>query len=89
MVSSWQRNKGNEYTKVTFRFQDGLGMKNPRSTVFLPYDWNSRNQSKIITAVADLKRLVDERNLSLKEAAKFMLEPVAKDQAPSVLTGKT
>ena len=59
-------------------------MKNPRSAVFLPYDWNSRNQSKIITAVADLKRLVDERNLSLKEAAKFMLEPVAKDQAPSV-----
>ena len=59
-------------------------MKNPRSAVFLPYDWTSRNQSKIITAVADLKRLVDERNLSLKEAAKFMLEPVANDQAPSV-----
>ena len=58
-------------------------MKNPRSAVFLPYDWNSRNQSKIITAVADLKRLVDEKNLSLKEAAKFMLEPLANDQAPS------
>ena len=69
---------------MTYRFQDGLGMKNPRSAVFLPYDWTSPNQSKIITAVADLKRLVDERNLSLKEAAKFMLEPVAKDQAPSV-----
>ncbi len=75
-------------TQVTYRFQDGLGMKNPRSAVFLPYNWNSRNQSKIITAVADLKRLVDERNLSLKEAAKFMLKPVANDQAPSVLTGK-
>ena len=76
--------RGMNKTQVTYRFQDGLGMKNPRSAVFLPYDWNSRNQSKIITAVADLKRLVDERNLSLKEAAKFMLEPVANDQAPSV-----
>ena len=66
--------RGMNKTQVTYRFQDGLGMKNPRSAVFLPYDWNSRNQSKIITAIADLKRLVDERNLSLKEAAKFMLE---------------
>ena len=76
--------RGMNKTQVTYRFQDGLGMKNPRSAVFLPYDWNSRNQSKIITAIADLKRLVDERNLSLKDAAKFMLEPVANDQAPSV-----
>ena len=76
--------KGIHKTQVTYRFQDGLGMKNPRSAVFLPYDWSSRNQSKIITAVADLKRLVDERNLSLKEATKFMLELVAKDQDPSV-----
>ena len=60
-------------TQVTYRFQDGLGMKNPRSAVFLHYDWSSRNQSKTIIAIADLKRLVDERNLSLKEAAKFML----------------
>ena len=59
--------RGMNKTQVTYRFQDGLGMKNPRSAVFLPYDWNSRNQSKIITAVADLKRLVDERNLSLKK----------------------
>ena len=80
----WGTNK----TQVTYRFQDGLGMKNPRSAVFLPYDSTSRNQSKIITAVAYLKRLINERKLSLKESAKFMLEPVAKDQAPSVLTGK-
>ena len=65
--------RGMNKTQVTYRFQDGLGMKNPRSAVFLPYDWNSRNQSKIITAVADLKGLVDERNLSLKEAAKKVL----------------
>ncbi len=75
--------RGMNKTQLTYRFQDGLGMKNPRSAVFLPYEWTSRNQSKIITAVADLKRPVDERSLSLKEAAKFILEPVAKDQAPS------
>ena len=63
-------------------------MKNPRFAVFIPYNWNSRNQNKIIIAVADLKRLVDERNLSLKDAAKFMLEPVANDQAPSDQLGK-
>ena len=74
--------------QVTYHFQDGLGMKNPRSAVFLPYNWNSRNQSKIITAVADLKRLVDERNLSLKEAAKFILEPVRRDQSPSISNWK-
>ena len=76
--------RGMNKTQVTYRFQDGLGMKNPRSAVFLPYDWTSRNQSKIITAVADLKRLVDESSLSLKESAKFMLEPVVNDQAQSV-----
>ena len=38
--------RGMNKTQVTYRFQDGLGMKNPRSAVFLPYDWNSRNQSK-------------------------------------------
>ena len=76
--------RGMNKTQVTYRFQDGHGMKNPRSAVFLPYDWISRNQHKIITAVADLKRLFDERKLSLKEAAKFMLEPVANGQAPSV-----
>ncbi|WP_413683858.1 hypothetical protein [Prochlorococcus sp. MIT 1011] len=59
--------KGIHKTQATYRFQDGLGMKNPRSAVFSPYDWSSQNQSKIITAVADLERLVDERNLSLKK----------------------
>ena len=66
-----------------------LEMKNPRSAAFLAYDWRSRNQSKIITAVADIKRLVDERNLSLKKATKFMLEPIWKDQAKVLPPGKT
>ena len=51
--------KGNHKTKVTYRLQDGLEIKNPISAAFLPYDWSSRNQSKIISAEADLKRLID------------------------------
>ena len=76
--------KGILKTQVTYRSQDRLGMKNPRSAVFLPNDWRSRNQFKIITAVAYLKRLFAERNLSLKEASKFMLKSVGRDQAPSI-----
>ena len=57
---------GVEKTQVNYQYPDSLGKKNPRSSVFLPYDWSSRNQSKITTAVADLKRLMEERNLSLK-----------------------
>ena len=59
--------RGMNKTQVTYRFQDGLGMKNPRSAVFLPYDWNSRNQSKIITAVADLKDLLMKETYLLKK----------------------
>ena len=73
---------------MTYQYPDGLGKKNPRNSVSYPYDWSSRNQSKITTAVADLKRLMEERNLSLKEATKFLLEPAARDQAPSITNWK-
>ena len=69
---------------MTYQYPDGLGKENPRSSVSLPYDWSSRNQSKITTAVADIKRLMGKRNLSLKEAAKLLLEPGARDQVPSI-----
>ena len=59
--------RGMNKTQVTYRFQDGLGMKNPRSAVFLPYDWNSRNQSKIITAVAVQKDLLMKETYLLKK----------------------
>ena len=92
VVVGWQSRGrevgGVEKTQVTYQYPDGLGKKNPRSSVLLPYDWSSRNQSKITTAVADLKSLMEERNLSLKEAAKFMLEPVSKDQAPTITNWK-
>ena len=43
----------------------------------LPYDWISRNQSQIITAVAELRRIMAERVCTLAEAEKFRLEPIA------------
>ncbi len=50
-------------TQVTHRFpEDGR-----RETTFIPYEWNSRNQTKITTAIGELKRLINERNLTLKE----------------------
>ena len=66
---------GVEKTQVTYQYPDGLGKKNPRSSVFLPYDWSSRNQSKITRAVVELKRLIDSRNLIIKEVEKFRLGP--------------
>ena len=35
-------------------------------------------------AIVELKKLVDERNLSLDEASQLTLEPEANDQASSV-----
>jgi mRNA degradation ribonuclease J1/J2 len=77
--------RGIRKTQVTYRYQDGLGMKNPRSAVFLPYEWTVRNQSKITTAVAGLKRLLEERNLkSLKEAESFRLGRDEHDQSEGI-----
>ena len=52
-------------TQVQFTYQEGLGKKNPRDYVILPYDWSSRNQSQIITAFAELWRLITERSCTL------------------------
>ena len=48
---------GVEKTQVNYQYPDGLGKKNPRSSFFLPYDWSSRNQSKI-TTTAHMKTLL-------------------------------
>ena len=74
-------------TQVQYTYQDGLGKKNPRDYVVLPYDWSSRNQSQIITAVAELKRLMTERNCTLAQAEKFRLEPIAHDKSGKCIPG--
>ena len=73
--------KGVLQTQVTLRHrEDGR-----RETTFIPYEWNSRNQTKITTAVAELKRLIDDRNLTIKEAEKFRLGPSEEGSAVTVI----
>ena len=73
--------KGVLQTQVTLRHrEDGH-----RETTFIPYEWNSRNQTKITTAVAELKRLIDDRNLTIKEAEKFRLGPSEEGSAVTVI----
>ena len=68
-------------TQVTLRHrEDGR-----RETTFIPYEWNSRNQTKITTAVAELKRLIDDRNLTIKEAEKFRLGSSEEGSAVTVI----
>ncbi len=75
-------------TQVQYTYQDGLGKRNPRDYVVLPYDWISRNQSQIITAVAELRRLMTERNCTLAEAEKFRLEPISQDKTGNIRSWK-
>ena len=46
---------------------------------------NSRNQTKITTAVAELKRLIDDRNLIIKDAEKLRLGQSEKGSAVTVI----
>jgi len=39
--------RGMNKTQVTYRFQDGLGMKNPRSAFFLPYAWTAETKARL------------------------------------------
>ena len=71
MLSSRNRVKGVLKTQVTLRHrEDGR-----RETTFIPYEWNSRNQTKITTAFAELKRFIDEQSLNIKEVEKLKLDP--------------
>ena len=55
-------------TQLKMRIQEGLGPSNPRSTCMLDIEWKAANQTQILKAIEDLKRLVNERNLSLNGA---------------------
>jgi len=63
--------KGILQTQVTLRH----GEDGHRETTFIPNEWNSRNQTKITTAVAELNRFIDDRNLNIKEAEKSRFAP--------------
>ena len=63
-------------TQVTMRIQEGLGPSNTRSTCMLDIDWKAANQTQILKAIEDLKRLVNERNLFRYEAKKLLFAHV-------------
>ena len=66
--SSWKVRGVRGKTQVTMRLQEGLGENNPRSSCMLDIEWKKGNNIAILNAIQDLKRLVNERNLSLTEA---------------------
>ena len=51
---------------LTRRYEDRT-----RSSTYLPFEWSCDNSTKILNAVKDIHVLMDERNLSLKDAAKL------------------
>ena len=80
--------KGVMQTQLTFRFREkDENGKQARTTTFIPYEWRSRNQSKIITAIADLKRKMDDPKRSvatLKDVEKIKIGPVGESNNPVV-----
>ena len=74
--SSWKVRGVRGKTQVTMRLQEGLGENNPRSSCMLDIEWKKGNNIAILNAIQDLKRLVNERNLSLIEAKNLLLAPL-------------
>ncbi len=74
--SSWKVRGVRGKTQVTMRLQEGLGENNPRSSCMLDIEWKKGNNIAILNAIQDLKRLVNERNLSLTEAKNLLFAPV-------------
>ena len=56
-----------------------------RETTFIPYEWSGRNQTKITTAVVELKRIIDDRNLNIKDSEKFIVGPSEEGSAVTVI----
>ncbi len=73
-VGTLARSRYERRPQVTMRIQEGLGASNPRSTCMLDIEWKAANQTQI-KGIEDLKRLLNERNLSLNEAKNCYLHP--------------
>ena len=56
-----------------------------RETTFIPYEWNSPNQTKITTAIAELKRFIADQNLIIKEVEKIRFAPSEEGSAVKVI----
>ena len=57
-------------TKLIYVFNEGRGERNPRTTSTLDIPWERQSIAKIIGAIEYIKPLVQDKNLSLAEAAK-------------------
>ena len=57
-------------TKLIYVFNEGRGEKNPRTTSTLNIPWERQSIAKIIGAIEYIKPLVQEKNISLADAAK-------------------
>ncbi len=69
------KTKGNYKTQITFRYQKGLGSRNPRTSIFIPIEWHFKNTEEIIKTVAQLKELMDKKKIKLKEAHHNLFKP--------------
>ena len=86
--SSWKVRGVRGKTQVTMRLQEGLGENNPRSSCMLDIEWKKGNNIAILNAIQDLKRLVNERNLSLTEAKNLLFAPVNQVDSSGEFQGK-
>ncbi len=57
-------------TKLIYVFNEGRGEKNPRTTSTVNIPWERQSIPKIIGAIEYIKPLVQEKNISLGDAAK-------------------
>ena len=62
----WEIRDHRGRVQLTRRYEDRT-----RSSTYLPFEWSCDNSTKILNAVKDIHVLMDERNLSLKDAAKL------------------
>tara|TARA_Y100001968_G_scaffold328639_1_gene376222 strand:+ start:2445 stop:2996 length:552 start_codon:yes stop_codon:yes gene_type:complete len=64
-------------TQVKLRHQKN----DSRKTSWIPFEWSSRKVSMLTSELLELKSLIDDRNLTIKEAEKFRLGPNAEVSA--------
>ena len=67
IVCSWNRDK--RHFKNAINSQ--IPIRKTERNYLYSLEWNIRNQTKITTAIGELKNLINDRNLSLNETEKF------------------
>ena len=67
----WGIEEQSERVKMVLRIDEGLKEKNPKTTTQLDIPWKSSESNTILNAVTEIRRLIESRKISLKEAAKL------------------